>query len=306
VKLFLVEGTVGGLRTAEVGNWTGHLIAARRSDLGDLLRRDESKRTGVYILWGDDQAYIGEADVIRERLRKHNLPETDGGKDFWTDVVIITSKDSNLTKAHARYLESRFITIAKQAARMPLTNGTSPDPISLPESDVADMESFIAEAQIVLPVLGINLLRGPKETSQPGTGTPQPPADSPVFEMSIPHGGKAKAREIDGEFTVLAGSQARRQWASRELKRPSHVRQEIREALVARGVLVEDGDQFVFTRNQVFSSPSAAAAVIAGTETRNGRQEWRVEATGVPYGDWQAQQINAAEADVNVSDTLID
>ena len=43
VKLFLVEGTVGGLRTAEVGNWTGHLIAARRSDLsGPPCREAES------------------------------------------------------------------------------------------------------------------------------------------------------------------------------------------------------------------------------------------------------------------------
>jgi hypothetical protein len=132
----LVEGTVGGLRTAEIGNWRGHLIAARRSDLGDLLRRDESTRTGIYIPWGDDQAYIGEADVIRDRLRKHARPEKYRGKDFWTNVVIITSKDANLTKAHARYPESRFITIAKQAGRMPLTNSTNPDPISLPEADI--------------------------------------------------------------------------------------------------------------------------------------------------------------------------
>jgi len=297
VKLFLVEGTVGGLRTAEVGNWTGHMIAARRSDLADLLRRDESKRTGVYILWGDDQAYIGEADVIRERLKRHSLPEKDGGKDFWTDVVIITSKDANLTKAHARYLESRFIAIARRAGRMPLTNGTNPDPIALPESDVSDMESFIAEAQIVLPVLGVNLLREPKEPSESYVGAAPPQPESPVFEMSIPGGrGAAKAREIDGEFTVLAGSQARKQWASRELKHPTHVRQEFRESLIAKGVLVGDGDHLVFSRNQVFSSPSAAAAVIAGTETRNGRLEWRVEGTTVTYGDWQVQQISAEEA----------
>jgi len=306
VKLFLVEGTVGGLRTAEVGNWTGHLIAARRSDLGDLLRRDESKRTGVYILWGDDQAYIGEADVIRERLKKHNLPEKDGGKDFWTDVVIITSKDANLTKAHARYLESRFIAIAKQAGRMPLTNGTSPDPISLPESDLADMESFIAEAQIVLPVLGVNLLRGPKEPLGAEASVTPSPSDSPTFEMSIPHGGTAKAREIDGEFTVLAGSAARKQWVTKELKRNARGHEEFRASLIAKGVLAEQSDRYVFTRNQVFSSPSAAAAVIAGTETRNGRLEWRVEGTAVTYGDWQTQQISAADASENAREPVLE
>ena len=30
IKLFLVDGTPGGLTTAEITNWTGHLISARR------------------------------------------------------------------------------------------------------------------------------------------------------------------------------------------------------------------------------------------------------------------------------------
>jgi len=51
-----------------------------------------------------------------------------------------------------------------------------------------------------------------------------------------------------------------------------------------------------FVRNQVFSSPSSAAAVIVGTETHNGRQSWKVEETGVAFGDWQAQQIDQVGA----------
>jgi hypothetical protein len=33
VRLFLADGTPGGLLTAEIMNWTGHIIAAPRSDL---------------------------------------------------------------------------------------------------------------------------------------------------------------------------------------------------------------------------------------------------------------------------------
>ena len=29
----------------------------------------------------------------------------------------------------------------------------------------------------------------------------------------------------------------------------------------------------------------------AATETHNGRQAWKVESIGVPYGDWQSQRI---------------
>ena len=67
VRLFLADGTPGGLLTAEIMNWTGHVVAAPRSDLAALLKRPEATRTGIYILLGDDpdslggqMAYIGE------------------------------------------------------------------------------------------------------------------------------------------------------------------------------------------------------------------------------------------------------
>jgi hypothetical protein len=41
----------------------------------------------------------------------------------------------NLTKAHARYLESRFIALAQQAGRCRLDNGTAPPLLPLPEAD---------------------------------------------------------------------------------------------------------------------------------------------------------------------------
>ncbi len=49
IKLFLVDGRPGGLTTAEITNWTGHVFSARRSNLADLLKREEAQRTGVYF-----------------------------------------------------------------------------------------------------------------------------------------------------------------------------------------------------------------------------------------------------------------
>ena len=77
-----------------------------------------------------------------------------GGKDFWDRAIVLTSKDANLTKAHARYLESSFIALAQQARRSRLLNGTAPPLLPLPEADVSDMEYFIAQVKIILPVLG--------------------------------------------------------------------------------------------------------------------------------------------------------
>ena len=54
IRLFLADGTPGGLLTAEIMNWTGHVVAAPRSDLAALMSRPECSRTGLYILLGDD------------------------------------------------------------------------------------------------------------------------------------------------------------------------------------------------------------------------------------------------------------
>lgn len=297
VRLFLAEGTPGGLLTAEIMNWTGHVTAAPRSDLAALLTRPEVSRTGVYLLLGDDpdglsgqMAYIGEGDDVRKRLYDHGRPEAQGGKDFWDRAIVLTSKDANLTKAHVRYIESRLIEIATQAQRARLTNGTNPPRITLPEADVSDMEYFLDQAKIVLPVLGVNLFRSITMPSPPASAESGPRTESTVFEMTLKRLGlTATAREVDGEFTVLEGSQARREWAGVE----RHSYTGLRAKLEQDGTLAAspDGASMYFTRNYVFNSPSAAAAIVAG-RTANGRIEWLVQGHRTTYGQWETQGID--------------
>ena len=300
VRLFLADGTPGGLLTAEIMNWTGHVVAAPRSDLAALLKRPEATRTGIYILLGDDPssfggqlAYIGEGDDVSKRLYQHARSEDQNGKDFWDRAIVLTSKDANLTKAHARYLESRFITLALQASRARLTNGTTPPPIVLPEADMSDMEYFIEQAKIVLPVLGVNIFRSPATTTTAlQNEAASARADSPLFEMTLKKSGiTATAQEVDGEFTVLEGSSARLKWTGGE----GHSYTSLRTKLEQDGTLVptSDGTAMRFTRNHVFASPSAAAAIVAG-RSANGRVEWLVQGTRRAYGQWETEGVEEA------------
>jgi len=300
VRLFLADGTPGGLLTAEIMNWTGHVVAAPRSDLAALLKRPEATRTGIYILLGDDpdslggqKAYIGEGDDVSKRLYQHARSGNQNGKDFWDRAIVLTSKDTNLTKAHARYLESRFITLALQASRARLTNGTTPPPIVLPEADVSDMEYFIEQAKIVLPVLGVNIFRSPKTTTvAPNPEVVDARTVSPLFEMTLKKSGiGASAQEVDGEFTVLEGSGARLKWTGAE----GHSYTGLRAKLEQDGTLVPspDGLAMRFTRNHVFASPSAAAAIVAG-RSANGRVEWTVQGTRRTYGQWESEGVEEA------------
>lgn len=60
----------------------------------------------------EDAAYIGEAEVIADRLVNHIA-----NKDFWNEVLFFGSKDQYLNKAGVKYLENRLYELAMHAER---------------------------------------------------------------------------------------------------------------------------------------------------------------------------------------------
>jgi len=290
IRIYLVDGVPTGILTAEIINWTGKVIVAPRSQLAELAKRDEAKRTGVYCLIGPDpenpgkdRVYVGEGDNVLTRLSSHDNDET---KDFWTRAAFVISKDQNLTKAHGRYLESRLIEMAQQAGRATVANGTAPTPPPLPEPDVADMEYFLDQVQMIFPVLSFGFLQ-PKPSAAAKEGLAS--IESPTFVLTV-KGATARAREIGGEFVVLQGSQARKEgtksWTSYK---------SLREQLLEDGKLVDgqEPDYYIFAEDVGFSSPSAGGAVVNAGNI-NGRISWKVEGIGQTYQEWYDEKLKAA------------
>ncbi len=266
IKLLLLHGDPKRLRTAEISNWSGKAIGAPRTEFDALLDRDEMRQSGVYVLTGSDpetgapMAYIGEAEVLRDRLRSHK------SKDFWVSAVTFLSKDENLTKSHIRFLEGRLIDEAKAAGRFALDNSAASGS-RLPEADRHDMEEFLEKVRLLLPVLGSELLT-PVVSSSSATGTE-------VLTTEI-KGVRAMGQRTPTGFVVLKGSHAvltPRPTASQYA--PFVVN--AREGFLKDGTLAPDGDRLVFTRNVEFSSPSAAASVVHGG-TANGLINWKDKA----------------------------
>jgi hypothetical protein len=264
IKLFLPHGDAKRLRVGEVSNWTGKALAAPRIELEVLLLREELENSGVYFLFGADPetgsllAYIGEAEVIRERLRQHK------SKDFWSSVAVFVSKDENLTKAHIRFLENRLLQEAKLAGRYQLENANSSNP-KLPESDREDMEVFLARIRQVLPVLGSDLL-------SPISGSVKP--TQPQKELVCKNkGAVARGRRTEAGFVVYKGSTAVfDERPSAESQHPFVVA--LRKKLKQDGTLSESDGLYLFTKDAEFTSPSAAAAVIHGGGA-NGLTAWK-------------------------------
>lgn len=296
IQLFLVDGNPTGLRKATIHGWTGVVLVSNQSTFAKLTERDEADRTGVYILTGPDpdkvgmtRVYIGSANSVRERIK-----QSAEKREFWETAIAVTTSDDDLSKGHAEYLEARLIEQTAQAGRVTLDNGTQPDTSRrrLPEADVANMEQFLTNMRIILPVVGLEMLKPqPRAVTQTTKPVDERTADEVHFEIRHKSGVQATAVEEGGEFIVLEGSEA--------LTDTGYVQQSyggLKEQLITDSVLVPYGaNKLRFAKPWLFKSPSAAAAVVLDRNS-NGRTEWKVKDSKQTYHDWQQVQAVHQEA----------
>ena len=261
IELFLVNGTAESLITAELSNWNGKAIKIPRTEVSSC-ERDDIKGVGVYFLIcqeddGTDSVYIGEAENVLDRLTQH-LRDYQSGKEkyYWNTAVIFVGRDLN--KALIRYLENRFVEIAKECGRYTvLTKNTYKNTV-LKEAQIASMEEFIDNVKILINTLGYKVL------------VPVPKAnDETIYLYCKGSGASAKGFVSAGGFTVLEGSTVSDHTVpSLETKGKSYYN--LRNALIKDGTISDR----VFTRDYEFKAPSAASAVILG-HTSNGNVDWK-------------------------------
>jgi predicted GIY-YIG superfamily endonuclease len=283
LELYFVDGKPDGMLTAEVFNWTGHVLKTPRTRIADALRREEAEYTGVYILLGDaegqPQAYIGEAEDLRARIRGHVAK-----KDWWETAVLITSTANNLHKAHVKYLESRLVELALEAKRMPLENGNVPTRSSLSESGISNMEGFLETLMMVLPAIQVDMFVS-KASIIPEIKTT---SSSPKFELiNEKYGIEATGTLINGEFVVLKGSKVGKNWTGTTKGLSRYIEKHME--LTTNGQIAIQGDSAIFTHDYSFSSPSFAAAVVSARYAN--RKVWKLKGTTKTYADWEAEQI---------------
>lgn len=290
LELYFIDGRPDGMLTAEVFNWTGHVLMAPRTQIGEALMRKEARFTGVYLLIGEQDgdpiAYIGEGEDISDRIRNH-----DTKKDWWSTAVLVISAANNLNKAHVKYLEARLIEEARSIGRINLENSTTPTRPGLSEAAQANMETFLDYLMMVLPALRIDMFL---KNTRPAAASPVEQVagrSKAAFELNTPrHGLHASATLRDGEFVVEKGSVARAHWVGQGTEGTSYA--QLHAELLKTGVLKSEGDHSVFTESYAFTSPSAAAAVVNGRPA-NGTIEWKVKGQAKTYKEWEAEQLAA-------------
>lgn len=260
IQMYIFDGDPNGRMMCELSNWNGRVYKIARSQLSQFARREDAESTGVYFLFGRDEenhdtVYIGEAEKVSVRLKQHLAEE------YWNDCVVVISKDNLLNKAHIKYLENTFYTLAKEAGRFTILNSTIPTRSSISEYDSAMLEEFIYNTKLLVNVLGYKVFDAiPKLVPS----TPKTPSE---FVLQSNRGASARGIPVADGFAVLKGSVISEDTTSGLANSLLHKRNQL-----LSDQTIDQNRQF--TKDCIFTSPSTAAAIVLG-RSANGRTEWK-------------------------------
>lgn len=266
IELFLVNGTADSLITAELSNWNGKALKIPRIEVAECSR-DDIMQAGVYFLFckeddGNDSVYIGEAENVKERLMQHLRDyQAEKEKYYWNAAVIFTGRDLN--KALIRYLENRFVEIARSCRRyVVLTKNTYRNTV-MKESQIAVMEEFIDNVKVLINVLGYKVLE-PVLLVDPHTSITE---DGLLY---ITVGNVSAAGRVTAEgFVVLKGAVINEKVSVKSVNAGII---KLRERYFKEGKVQE----LATTEDLLFSSSSAAADFVLGYSV-SGPRTWKTK-----------------------------
>jgi hypothetical protein len=288
LTVYMIDGTEYGPRLSEIGNWVGKAIYSPRASVNKIISRPEFDNPGIYFLKGDptddafdEKIYIGEAENIRTRLKQHL---SDPNKDF-KELIFFVSKDELLTKTQIKYLEARLVQLALEAKTAQIDNGTSPSIPTLHEADISDMEYFLEQMKLILPVMNFRFLISSTVKSIEINEQKSKNVEQEIYFIKT-KSYKASMIETDQGYIILKGSEAKKVLSTS----CTDTYRNMRKKLLETKILYEENDKLIFAEDAIFNSPSAAANMVLGRNS-NGFTEW-VNKTGITFKDIQDKMIN--------------
>lgn len=281
IQIFLPSGDPQGIRVAEITTRIVQVIEVPRSLLNEYYRMPECGQVALYFLFGESddaeqRVYIGQTGDVKARLTSHNRE-----KDFWQRALIVISKTNSLTQTHALFLEWFCLNACRESGRYADENGNSGSKPHTPPPLEADCREIYDTARTLLATLGYPIFDSLSE-NEPAN------AERILFYC--------RGSEADGRgfytsegFVVLNGSSGRTKNATSMQQRYRNMR----ERLVTTGAVQEIDHRYIFQKDHLFSSPSAAATSLMGRPA-NGWRAWRDE-TGRTLDEVVRQQGDVEE-----------
>ena len=276
IQIFLPDGNPRSVRIAEITSRTARAVEVPRAKLDVAATRSEVCQVGLYFLFDEEdeaatsRVYVGESEDCFARLKQHHVK-----KDFWTRAVVVTSKTRRFDKAQVRWLEWYAVVEAARVGRYAVENLVSPSEPYITEPVKADLLDTLDTVSTLLSTLGFPVF--------------EPVHSSTASALRTVYRCKGRGVEAQGEYVedgmlVLAGSELAKTVTPSSL---GQYPETIRVRLLASGVVKDEGDRYVFTKDHLFKSPSGAAMAVLG-RTENGWTKWR-DAKGVTLDETERQ-----------------
>ena len=255
VTTYLIDGDPKGTQYAFISNKICQMFVVPRSNLAYLNEQEKLQKPAFYILIGEDeatkpQAYIGETENFKERVKDH-----DSKKTFWQKALIFVSKDADMTKADVQYLEYKAIAEAKQTNAFVLNeNKQIPKAPNLPEYQRDAMDEFFEDVKFLASFIGCNIFELTKFHAE---------------HLFYTKGRGCDAKGIYGSngFTVLRGS------VIAKTSVPS-LKWDKKRTNIMHEYADFSEDKLVMTSDKTFASPSTASSFCLGRPS-NGWADWK-------------------------------
>ena len=158
INLLLYEGNLDGVISIEDSNWnSGELYSAPRESVSELLKTDACKKYGVYLLLSKNMVYVGQSSDLAKRITQHIV-----GKDWWENVVILTTTDDSLTHTDIDYLESVLIERALKINRLDCDNKNKGNNPKVSKFQKVVLDQYLEEALFLMMLIGITVFNDKK------------------------------------------------------------------------------------------------------------------------------------------------
>lgn len=264
ITIFLPTGSSEGPIELEMLNWNGMVIKVPRKEV-PTYADVELDKPGIYFLFckedsGEDAVYVGEAENLLKRLKQHILDyNSEKEKYYWQVAVCV--KGNDLNKALIKYLENYFCTKIRQSSKYELLTKKSSPQITLKRAELAGMEEFIDNVNMLMGTIGYKVFEDSAEQAK----------DRTYFYCKSKNGADAKAYYSDDGFVVVSGSKTATSFSSKtyisKYKR-------LYDTLVEQKVIIDGA----FAKEYTFASPTAAADIVLQSYV-SGNEYW-IDASG--------------------------
>mgnify|MGYP005864736809 CR=1 FL=1 len=269
IQVKITDGNVDNIKTITIPTQTIECFMFSRIVADKFIDTiKDTRKTGVYILYGNAQAtgsthiYIGLSDNIGERISAH---KTDSKTDYWLETIVFTTRQAELNISHIKFFESQLLELTKQTPNVMIVNHNDSRSPNISENDKIVAEIFLNDILKIMKAFNLRFFEKPIVGSEM-SGLKQ-------YYYKDKHESKYSAIMVifNGEYVVLEGSILRKQEMKSCLLHTLEKRKALKKSKLIKSL---HSDFYIAKSNLSFNSPSFAASVVSGSNV-NGLLVWK-------------------------------